>query len=146
MNLKEAYEQAVNGDLLKREKWPRSDAIYKEGVIDRDIAMFSAMADDWVVIPVRKKQVSFQAWTDSLENFTYQCMPSERSFVKAWMSDTWKASAENTHLLYADLIKIVERYLELSKTYWPSSELKPVKDSMISAIDKIHTALTEAQS
>jgi len=94
----------------------------------------------------KKELASFQAWTDSLENFTYQCMPSERSFVKAWMSDAWKASAENTHLLYADLIKIVERYLELSKTYWPSSELKPVKDSMISAIDKIHTALTEAQS
>ena len=111
MNLKEAYEKANNGDLIRRCSFPGQNGYIKSDVLNITVDFESAVADDWEVIPSKKEPLRY---ADMAKSFNYheKYSPHEMWFFKEGAS----AGSENERLVYADLVKECERIWDMAGT------------------------------
>lgn len=97
MEFNEAYNKAKDGDKVVCGAFE----IIK-GERDRLIGL-SVVLSDWQIIPAKKEPVTVnEAWNSKIWS------KKEDLLYRGTFNDIWKASAENTHLLYADLMGNIE--------------------------------------
>ena len=103
MDLKEAYKQAKNGDWLADD----GKKAFAKGAtcLGYIFTVANGISDKWEVIPAKKKPVPANVLLDRARS---------RTNTAEWATDDveWaiNASAENTHLIYADLIVSVTKF------------------------------------
>ena len=134
MELKEAYRNATNKDKLKLYD---KLLFMKSEISSQKMTGPQALSIAWEVVRKKKKPINYEEWHFSLT------AEQETGMGIGWIN-VWKASEENTHLLYADLIEIAEKIRDRNKN--ASAPHGTISYYEWTSLDDAHTALTEAQS